>query len=700
MTTAVATARARATAVPAWAWLAGIVIVSAVLRMALAHRILTPWIMVDELVYSELAKSLAAHGHFLVRGVSSNGYGFVYPALIAPAFGLFDSVPHAYAVAKDINAVVMSLAAIPAYLLARRLVAPVPALFAAVLSVVIPSLLYTGMLMTENVFYPLFLLVSLLLVMTLERPTPLRQVLLLVLCGVGFATRAQAIAFVPAILVAPVLHGWIERDLKKRIRQFATLYGIVGGLVVLALVGTVARGRSPLALLGAYRAATDNGYTFGGVFRYLLWHAAELDLYVGVVPFAALLALWLAPRSVSPAARAYAAATLPLVVFFLVEVAAFASTESFRIEERNDFYLAPLMLIALVGLAGDRVIPRARRPVVVAALIAGTLPVTLPFAKFVNPSAVSDTFGLLPWWWLQDQGIHFGLLRFVALGVGLLAAAAFVTVPRRFAIALSALVIVYLVCSTVVVENGRHGIHQTSVGSLWAGIRKTHPDWIDRAVGRDARVAFVWHYTGETRPLWNNEFFNRSVGTVYTIDGPDPADGGLPETPVRERPDGTLVTSAKVIPRVSYAVSYADIAGQLLVRDAGIGLGLYRVDGPLVVLTRVEGLYANDTWAGRHVSYRRAHCTGGTLSVRLGTDAQLFAVDQVVAAWESGRRVASKRIGPTEQPTLRVPLHPDAAGMCTVKFTAAAARIPANVQPGSTDTRPLAVHYFAFDYAP
>ena len=91
---------------------------------------------------------------------------------------------------------VMSLAAIPAYFLARRLVAPVPALAAAALSVVIPSMLYTGMLMTENVFYPLFLCASLLLVLTLERPTPPRQLLLLVVCGIAFATRAQAVALI------------------------------------------------------------------------------------------------------------------------------------------------------------------------------------------------------------------------------------------------------------------------------------------------------------------------------------------------------------------------------------------------------------------------------------------------------------------------------------------------------------------------
>jgi hypothetical protein len=690
--------RARALALPLWTWVGMVVVCSAVVRIALAHRMVAPWIMVDELIYSELAKSLASHGRLLVRGVPSTGYGFVYPALIAPAWRLHTSVPDAYATAKQINAVVMSLAAIPAYALARRVVAPGPSLVVAVLAVLVPSMLYTGTLMTENAFYPLFLLACFVLVVMLERPTPVLQVAVLVVCGICFATRAQAVALLGAAVVAPVLHGLIERDLRPRLRRFATLYAIVGIAVVAALAVTTLRGRSPLELLGAYRAATGSGYSAGDVLRYLLWHVAELDLYVGIVGFAALLALWLAPRAAAPAARAYAAATLPVVVLLVVEVAIFASRQSFRIEERNDFYVTPLALVPLAGFAAGA-LPRRRIPLLAAGLVAGVLPVAIPFARFVNPSAVSDTLALLPWWWLQDQGIHFGPLRLVALAVGLAAAAAFVLLPRRVLPVLVLATGVYFVLVSVVAENGRHGMRQASVGGLWAGIRMPHPDWIDRRVGSSADVAFLWHYAGETRPLWNNEFFNRSVGTVYTLDGPDPADGGLPETPVRERPDGTLVDAAGRAQRVRYAVSFQDIAGRLLARDTGIGLGLYRVDGPLVFLTQVHGVYP-DSWAGRVVTYRRLRCTGGTLTVRLGTDEHLFDRTQVVTAHENGRAVGRAEIVPGRQPSLVVPLRPGPLGTCFVVFDAAETRVPARVQPGSTDTRRLAAHFFAFDYSP
>jgi len=101
--------------VPVWVWLAGLVLLSAGFRYGLSRRVVAPWIMVDELIYSELAKSFAASGHFLIRDVHHGAYGVVYPLLIAPAWRVFGSVPDAYAAAKTIGSVLMSLTAIPVY---------------------------------------------------------------------------------------------------------------------------------------------------------------------------------------------------------------------------------------------------------------------------------------------------------------------------------------------------------------------------------------------------------------------------------------------------------------------------------------------------------------------------------------------------------------------------------------------------------
>ena len=72
---------------PLWAWLASLYAVAVAVQLALALRVVSPWIMVDELVYSDMARSFADTGHFLMRGVHAN-YGFVYPLLLSPAYAL------------------------------------------------------------------------------------------------------------------------------------------------------------------------------------------------------------------------------------------------------------------------------------------------------------------------------------------------------------------------------------------------------------------------------------------------------------------------------------------------------------------------------------------------------------------------------------------------------------------------------------
>ncbi len=701
MTEAVAGVRARAVAIPVWAWLVAIVGCSALARILLTRQIAAPWIMVDELVYSELAKSFAATGHFEIRGVPTTGYGFVYPMLIAPAWRLFGPVPHAYAVAKGINAVVISLTAIPAYLLARKLVGSGLALVAAVLAVLVPSLLYAGALMTENAFYPLFVLACLLLVATLERPTLLRQLVVLAVIAVAYLTRAQAVVLVAAVAIAPVVLGLIDRNVRRQLRAFAATYILLGGGALVALAATVARGGSPYSLLGAYRAATSSSYSFSEVAHYALWHVEELDLYLGVIPFAALLVLWLSPRALPPAGRAFVAASLPITVLLVVEVAAFASRQSQRIEERNMFYVAPLALVALVSVGSFGGI--RRRVFIAAAVVAAVLPGLFPFTRFIQTSAVSDTIALLPWWWLTDHPFWLGQVRNAAFALGIAAGALFALMPRRYVSFLAVPVAAVFVVTTAAAQNGRHGIRIASVGSLWAGIRVEHRDWIDRRVGRAANVSFLWDGRLEPHAVWMNEFFNRNVRTVYDLGGPVP--GGLPETHVQPRRNGTLVDDAGNVVTARYALTSdgTDLVGKVVGRDPKIGLNLVRVDGPVVVIkTQVHGLYQDpgDTWSGKTASYARSSCTGGRLSVLLQSDASLYRSTQIVTALVGGKVVGVAHVPPARLARLTVRLRPGAGRVCTVRFRVAKTLVPANVIPGSTDKRPLGVHFLRFDFHP
>jgi hypothetical protein len=603
---------ARLRAVPPWVWLAVIVTGSALLRIVLARRMVAPWIMVDELIYSELAKSFALHGQFLVRDVASNGYGFVYPVLIAPAFRLFSSVPQAYTAAKAINSVLMSLAAVPAYLLARRAVRPALALVAAALTVAVPSLVYTGTLMTENVFYPLFLTCALVLVLVLERPTRLRVLALLGLSLVAFLTRAQAVALVPAILTAPLLLP------RPRWREFRLLYGLILGAGALVLVYEVARGRSPLDALGAYRSATNSSYSAGSVFRWFVYHVGELDLYVGVVPFAALLYLAFTRERRTP----FVAAAAPLAFWLVLEVAAFASTQSQRIEERNMFFVAPLFFIALC-IWIERGLPRPRAAAA-CAVVAAALVGVVPYSGLLNGTATSDTLAFLPLWTLQDTITTLDEIGMVVVLVAIALTLLVLLVPVRYALALPAALFVLYAAALWTIETNPHGgIHHASLGALFGGTSNPDREWIDHAVGANARVGVLYDSpTMDKFTVWTNEFFNRSVHQVaYTA---DPTPGGLPET--KATIDGNGFVHG--LGGTSYVLTSLPLIGASIARDKVKGLTVWRISGAPRLQFRTTGIY-RDHWMGRQATIRKFDCNGHT-SVYLRQSHQLFPEPQIV----------------------------------------------------------------------
>ena len=617
--------RKRFAVVPPWAWVAAIVVVSALFRYLLARRMVAPWIMVDELIYSELAKSFAANGHFAVRGIASHGYGFVYPALIAPAFRLFSTVPQAYGAAKAIDSVLMSLTAVPAYLLARRAVRPGLALIAALLTVAVPSMVYTGTLMTENVFYPLFVTCALLLVLVLERPTRLRVAALLVLAFAAFLTRAQAVALVPAILTAPLLLP------RARWREFRPLYGLILGAGALVLVYEVSRGRSPLDALGAYRSATNNSYSAGSVFRWLVYHVGELDLYLGVAPFAALLGLAFTRERRTP----FVAAALPLAGWLVLEVAAFASTQSQRIEERNMFFVAPLFFIALCVWI-ERGLPRARVGAA-CAVVAAALVGVVPYTGLLNGNATSDTLAFLPLWTLQDTVTTLDEIGMVAILVGAAFALLWLLVPERWALAVPlAVLTLYAVVLWPIEANSHGGIQHASLGALFGGTSNPDRQWVDHAVGSSADVGVLYDSpTMDKFTVWTNEFFNRSLQRVaYTG---DPTPGGLPETRATIDYEGTI----HGIGTPRYVLTSLPLIGTAVARDKAKGLNVWRVRGTPRLRYSTEGISA-DGWMGHSATITKHKCNGFT-TVRLRQATTLFPEPQTVTINGQPYRVRGKR---------------------------------------------------------
>lgn len=683
-------------AVPMWAWVTVLVVVSAGIRYALSRQAVAPWIMVDELIYSELAKSFAATGHFLIRSEQTAAYGIVYPLLLAPAWWVYNSIPDAYAAAKAINSVVMSLAAVPAYLLARRVLSAPYALGAAVLTVSVPSMVYTATLMTENAFYPIFIATALAIMVWLERPSWKLTVLMLALVGFAYLTRAQAIAFGPAILTAPLIFTWAQRKSWRTLRDYRLMYAIVAVAAIGILAVQGARGRSPLGVLGAYEVAGQTHYKFWQVMQWLWYQIAELDLSLGIIPFAALIVLTVVVRGQDRRVQAFVAMTVAVSFWLILEVSAFASVHQLRVEERNIFYVAPLFLIGLLVWI-DRGAPRPGVAAGAAALTAGALPGVLPYEHLITLNAVSDTPALLPIWSLHSALFPLEQVALVVTLACIVAAGVFLAVPRRWAVVLPLLVLVYFAVS----QKPIMGKHRTaSVGALFAGITNPHRDWVDRTVGSDAHVATIWTGNTDRYAIWENEIFNRSVGPFYYL--VSQLSGDLPETALTvDRETGVMSANGKPL-RSRYVLtdSSVELGGKIIARDARKGMFLYEVKGPVRQTSYVSGLYPQDTWSGPTASYTRLDCPGGTLTVRLESDPALFTEPQTVTAFVGGKRVSSVSVPPGQTELLDVPLT-RRDKTCTADFKVSPTAIPAVVTGGTNpDPRNLGIHFTRFDYSP
>jgi 4-amino-4-deoxy-L-arabinose transferase-like glycosyltransferase len=685
--------------VPPWAWLAGLVAASFAVRAWLARDMVGPFIMVDELIYAELARSLANSGELLVRDTSSPGYGIVYPALLSPVYVLFDGLTEAYSAVKTLNALVMSLAAVPAYFLARRVVGPWLSLLAALLAVSLPSLVYTGTVMTENVFYPVFLAVSLVFVLTLENPTPARQVLLLAGIGLAFATRAQAVALVPAVLTAPLLLALFRREsLRATLRPFRWLYAAAVGGAALVLVVQLARGRSLSDLFGAYSVVGESDYDPLEVLRYFLYHVAELDLYLGIVPVAATIVLAARARSLDPPLQALLAVALSATFWLVLAVSIFASEFAQRIQERNLFVVTPLFLVLLIAWV-DRGALRPRVLTAVAAAVAAALVLAIPFERFIETSALSDTLMLLPWWNVQDH-VTLDWVAELALLLAVALAAAFALVPRRYALVLPLVVLAYYAAVFHPIWAGKHGIRQASAGAVFQGIRGVQRDWIDSALPDDARASVLWTGRADRFTVNQNEFFNRAVGDVYYTRQPTP--GGVGEREVLIDPRNGLVrlTTGAAL-QADYLLADGSITpdGEVVARDDLLGTTLWRIGGEVVSTTSISGLYPNDTWSRENVRWTRRRCRGGELVVSLSSDPSLFDSPQTVTARPPGGEPVRARLEANEQTELRVPL-PDRLETCVVEFQVSPTAVPAELNADSNDHRVLGAHFNAFDYRP
>ena len=587
-------ARRRSADLPAVAVLSLVVVAGSTFRLLLGRAATEPRLFPDELIYSEAAKSFALDGKPLVRGDLDVGHSLLYPLFLSPAYRLAADGAHAFDAVKAMNAAAVVSAAIPAYLLARRVAPTGWALVVAALVGFAPWTAYASLVMTESLFLPAFTGFVLLLTRMLERPSPRRQLAVVLALALLIGIRPQALVLVGAVVLAIpfVGPGPPGFSVVRTYRPLCLALGAAGAIG--ALVAAVARPGIPSGWGEVAGSLADPV----GLVKWSLWNLAPYELALGVVGVA-VFPIAVGDLLRSQRTRPVGLALVASVAAVLLSMALISASPAGLgiLHERYLCYATPLLLVGLVHWLPTRSPQRRAWALGIGAstiAIAASVPGDV-LARSNNVDAPTAS-------WLE--ALHASVpgvpVRLLLVGLATLGWLVLALSRTRAGPVLAVTVaFVALVC----------GLDYS------AAFTRTHDQqlaWVDRALPDGERAVLVHlGYSRQDQPcgpaadaeqdrlvIWT-EFFNTRVGDVFS--SADDVRDALPSGKLSIGPGGVVLwRGAPFAPRYVVLDSRQPVVGRRLARldlaslatqfQDGASLTLWRVEAPLRFLAHAQPL--------------------------------------------------------------------------------------------------------------
>src|SRR4051812_47327851 len=627
---------ARLAAVPAWLWLTGVVAASFCGRLVAAAGRPVPHYLPDEYIYPSLARSFAEHGRPLIRGVGVHFPALLDPLVTAPVWLFTHDPVRAYGITQGLHAAFVSLAAVPAYLLGKRLgLAPWLPVAVAALTVAVPGGVYAASMLAHPLAYPLVLMTIYLGVCLVERSTVGVQVAFAISSALAVLARVQYAVVPLAVLGAEVV--------ADRGHVLASLRRVWVALVLLAappavLFATLGSER----VLGVYSHG-DHAVHPGSLAQWLSREGMLLAYAAGWVLIPGALA-GLALALVRPLRRAelaFAVTTVLLAGALLLEAAQIADTDSQRFQERYLFTLVPLLALAF-GVYVKRGLP-ARIPVGLGAAALLLLAARVPLSGYAAAHNKDDSPTL--WAVLRLEGlvsVGNGALG-IALVAAVLSCVAALTAFRKLPATVAFVTAIAACCA---LSAGASSFDARTSGSMRHSLP---PDlrWVDHA--RLGHVDLVAPPGARKEQSWQQLFWNTSVTRLLTLGSPklDQFSTKI----VRVASDGALLVDGRPDRRPLLVQTYAStvqLTGVERVRHDVI-FDLYRPHGTPRLRLLAAGRFV-DGWLAPQGAINVWTRRPGTLDVTL----QMPRGTQTTPIRFTARGVArTVRI----RPGRRVPLH-------------------------------------------
>jgi hypothetical protein len=476
----------------------------------------TPWIFTDELEWTQISRSIAATGQAARRG-DPLYFKSLYAYVIAPAWWIH-STAAAYSAVKYINAIVMPLAAIPTYLLARMLVTKRAAFAVAVGSVAVPAMAYVTSIVTDVLAYPYFALSSWLSVRAFRsgRGRDIAIAVVIALCG--YFIRQRQFTTLPLTFAVGGAALWLTGPRGKAVRRNWTRSDKIGA-VVIAIGVAMLFNRVVLQHLQEWQVPSQ--YYKNRLVDYGLRAGESLAIGLGLLPvIGGLVSLRLPERRGDPTYRAYVAWTASAIGVLAVYTADKATSLSLNFatlwEERDLVYLSPLLLL------GTAMVFQAKRldwrwvagAAAFVAVMVAFKPIQTTFPYYDAPgSAIPAALWTYRHW--TTHSMRIGLFAILALSLGLI-----VLRQRRWAGPLTAVLLLGWMLSgeiamTKGLDNGADQYRRNLPAQL---------NWVDSASGGQP-VTYLGQAILDPFGEQLTEFWNRSIKHVMSLDGTAPGPG-------------------------------------------------------------------------------------------------------------------------------------------------------------------------------
>ena len=645
-------ALARVAAVPAWVWLAGIIAASFGGRLFAAVARLTPYYLPDEYIYPSLARSLAEHGRPLIRGAGVHFPALLDPIVTAPVWLVTNDPVTAFRLTQGIHAVLFSLAAIPAYLLCRRLgLARWLGIAVAALTVAVPDGVYSSTMLADPLAYPLVLSAVYAGVCVVTQPTLRAQLAFAIFSGLSIFARIQYVIVPVAVLAAELVADRFHVVRAVRRVWLALVLLIVPPALLLATLGS--ERVFGVYANGAHAVHPVSILHWVGMEAMLLTYSAGWVILPGAL--AGLAVVLFRPRGRTE--LAFAVTTLLLAGGLLLEAAQIADTDSQRFQERYLFTLVPLLAVAFC-LYVKRGLP-GRIPVGLLSagllLLAARVPLS-GYAAAHNKDDSPTLWAVLRLEGLTSVGNGSLAIALVAAVLSVLGAlVAFRKVPA--ALALGAAI---LACCAM--SAGASAFDARTSLSL----RNSLPHdirWVDHA--RLGSVDLLSPPGSRKEQSWQQLFWNTSVKRLLLL-GSAPIDQFDAKT-VHVAPDGKLLVDGRPDLRPLLVQTYAStvqLSGVERVRHELI-FDLYRPVGTPRLRLLAAGRFA-DRWLAPQGAITVWTKTGGTLELVLALPAHT-QVTPIVLTGKGIKRTIRVHPGQSIPLSFRVP----AGGAWSLRFNSA-----------------------------